>query len=1047
MTINATATFNGDSVAARAEYFCGPERDDQEGAGPGREDYYIGAVDDRGGSAWIGQGAEHLGLTGKPVTTSDFADVFGGIDPTTGERFIKNKSKPQLDKKPFGDDERAGIEIALNVDKSISALYAIADIDLKQQLEKAMFEANDAMFNHMVKEGYFKARTGKAGEGVKISIPGVIAARFLHCTNRNQDTHLHIHLEISSVVFDETGKARKLDPLEVVKRQKEIGYLYDVFLTEELNKLGISLSENEHGVKAAGFDEDFLNDFSSRRLEIMAKRKAVGATGKGTRELSNQIALGTRKEKDNALNQADLFEEWKARAREFGYSEAYIAEQAALGHEFREQIKTDELESLLLNGRSTFTGYDLDRVATRFAIGRGGIDAIAQVRSDMIERCDLIRLPNAEYTTRQVFESEKAVLKSAMGRAGEATHTIAESKVTAIVQAIRAEAKRREIEAGRDPEAVNGLNPEQENALYYLTSRSGGIAVLEGAAGTGKSFTMKAVKRAFEGDGFNIMGLAPSGKAAEELESGSEIKSSTIHSLLLRLENGKADLSSNDVLVLDEAGMADSVTLARLADYAHEAGAKLILTGDSEQLDAVGTASLLRSVGDEIGRANLVRIARQKDETRRSVSENFFARGYRHDENGKQIGIKLEAVAAKEAISTMVNEGLIAKGKTPDEVLEIAVEKYLVNSAARGFSESLLLADSNAEVTELNDRIRQRLVEDGKLDATKAVAVTFEDDRGKERREQIMPGDRVMCRKNNKDLGVSNGSLATVESIDQNGNLAIRLDGTDEHVNIDLNEYRNLDLAYAMTVHKSQGMNVDRCVYMVTERSNNRSMYVAYTRSREGGEFVTAESYDDVIKLAEKTGAKQTSLDAYKEVTRKRGAKELTVTNPLIDGLRKTAAASQAAAAKENDKDDDLAVTTRILSDEFRYGVAGDLDKDTWHGNDVALTDDDRQVIEHWKDKEAERMRQAEREQETATTEREPGELCGTDQGEDFNPAEWQDAPDIEDSEAEQAEQAESAADHETSADKAKDDDNYLPPPPPPPPPEPENEDDGMSMG
>src|SRR5690606_31833534 len=129
--------------------------------------------------------------------------------------------------------------------------------------------------------------------------------------------------------------------------------------------------------------------------------------------------------------------------------------------------------------------------------------------------------------------------------------------------------------------------------------------------------------------GCRVLGLAPSGAAAAELQNSSGIDSRTIHSLLIRLENDspqqRFSLTPNDVIIVDEAGMVDTRTLHKLTGFVEKAGAKLVLVGDSKQLEAVGSASTLHMLTHQLGAGRLEQIARQRNQDDRNISQAWFS--------------------------------------------------------------------------------------------------------------------------------------------------------------------------------------------------------------------------------------------------------------------------------------------------------------------------------------------------------------------------------------------------------------------------------------
>lgn len=921
MSVVALSHFGSGAVGERADYFCGEDAtatDEREGSGlgsGGSEDYYVGAVDDLGGSAWIGGGAEALGLSGRGMTKADFSAVFSGCDPETGERLRQGTAK---------DNERAGYEMALNVDKSLSALYAIVDSDAKRDIEQAILTAHDKTFDYLCSHGFFNTRRGKGGH-IKEPTGNVVAARFLHGTSRNKDPHLHVHCEIASIVQNETGGWTTLDASELYKRQSEARYLFDIALAENLKTLGLSISENDSGVTVRGINEDLLKEWSSRRREIVEELESIGLSGYGNREANMKVTISGRASKDEALNRDDLYRVWHSRAKDYGYSEDFIDSQKALGDDLSTSIKLEEVEADLLKNRSVFNSRDFDRVAARLTVGRGSFETVADTRRDLVNSLDVVRLKGDFYTTRKMVECETAVMRSAIGRQDEQFHRLDLAQVNGVL-------------ADRFPT----LRDEQYRAVVHLTADSGGLAVMEGAAGTGKSFTLKAVRELYEENGFKVRGLAPSGKAAAELQDGSGIQSQTAHSLLLGLEEGKETLTEKAVLVLDEAGMVDSMTLARLTDYAHEAGAKLILSGDSRQLEAVGTANLLRDVGTEIGSAELIQIARQKDPARKAISQQFFE------------------AQGKSAITGMEAQGLIRQADSVADQMREAVDLYLTNSEARPASESLLLADGRDQVNRLNDLVRQSLMERGILDKEQAVKVSLTDDSDREHDEYLMPGDRIMFRQNNREMAVTNGTTGTVEMVDP-ARLVVRLDdeaGTLKTV--DLTEYNRLDLAFAMTVHKSQGMTVDKAVYVTSDRTDNRAAYVAYTRARSGAEFVTTHGPEELEKACSRQTEKTSVIGAYRD--------EDTGANPMLEALRDQAAASAQIATMENNAD--LVASHRVLDAVYRDGVKDDLEG-VYSGPELALSSAQKSSFEAWIQKHVQPQRSSEEvqpEPQSATT-------------------------------------------------------------------------------
>ena len=201
----------------------------------------------------------------------------------------------------------------------------------------------------------------------------------------------------------------------------------------------------------------------------------------------------------------------------------------------------------------------------------------------------------------------------------------------------------------------------------------GNIACMTGKAGTGKSTTLDACRLAWELSGKTVLGCALAGNAAEELRSASGIESRTLHSTLYQIEKGWLKMTPRHVMVLDEAGMVPTRLMAKLIEEVEKAGAKLVLVGDADQLQAIGAGGPFKSIAERIGQCELAQIRRQREQWRRDTVDQF-SRGQ-----------------AKEALTTYAAKGQLHVTKTREEALAALVERWkadkgIEQAAGRAFT-------------------------------------------------------------------------------------------------------------------------------------------------------------------------------------------------------------------------------------------------------------------------------------------------------------------------------------------------------------------------
>ncbi|THG78384.1 hypothetical protein E5198_15735 [Pseudomonas sp. A-1] len=666
--------------------------------------------------------------------------------------------------------------------------------------------------------------------------------QYLHFTSRDLDPHLHVHLEIPNMVQAPDGGWLSLDASELFDRQREIALLFDAALAHALRRdvpeLAVSLYNDLElfGLMVAGIGEEQIRQFSSRRAQILSCVQEMAESGAAAKRAAAKRTRNRKQAVDTTL----LRQQWSEALTDIHLAPAERQPPSLL-----------LLETLLFKGGSVFDRLALDRLAAQLAIDHGGLDGLEILRSELIRQMRIIPLPISNgrqlYTTLDMIEMERDLLHFASASRFAPQFALQSSSVTAALASFQSQ---RGFE----------LRDEQAHAVHHA-AQGNRLALVQGAAGVGKSASLAALKIAYETDGRRVIGLAPSGAAAAELEKSSGIASSTIHALLMKLELGKGDkrfqLQAGDVLIVDEAGMIDTRTLHRLASHASQAGAKLVLVGDERQLEAVGSASTFAMLGQQIGRAEIIEIARQADPADRAISQTWY-----EGEPGQ-------------ALQMMQNRDLLRISGDHPTSERLLADALQLTAGGSDWQQVLLLADRNQDVRQLNERVREARLAAGEIEATKERIVRVELPKQGSAQLRIAPGDRLLLRKN-AELGgqrLYNGDRAVLMGIDERPGttadmapevtLRLRLDRGSQEITVPLSEYAAFQHGYAMTVHKSQGLTVDHALYLGSAMSTRRAAYVAFTRARQPSRFYL--DADDYLTFARNTASfrsKACALDA-----------------------------------------------------------------------------------------------------------------------------------------------------------------------------------------
>ena len=447
----------------------------------------------------------------------------------------------------------------------------------------------------------------------------------------------------------------------------------------------------------------------------------------------------------------------------------------------------------ITRSQATFTTRDLATFAFRHSDGKDQFD---QVMGAVRASPELVALgkdgrDQERFTSRDMIAVENRLERAGDELAGRGEHSVGDRQRDAAIGAAEARGL--------------VLSREQRDAFDHVTGDAG-LASVVGYAGSGKSAMLGVAREAWEGQGYTVRGAALSGIAAENLEGGSGIRSRTIASLEHAWGQGREQLGPRDVLVVDEAGMIGSRQMERVLSQARDAGAKVVMVGDPEQLQAIEAGAAFRSVTERHGAAEITEIRRQREDWQRDATR------------------ALATGRTGEAIHAYDGKGMVHAADTREQARGELVDGWDRARQAEAGSTRIILTHTNAEVQSLNGEARDRLRASGDL----GDDVTVKAERGE---RQFATGDRIMFLRNERGMGVKNGTLATIERVSPEG-MAVRLDDG-RGVAFDTKDYAHVDHGYAATFHKSQGVTVDRAHVLATPGMDRHSAYVGMSRHRD----------------------------------------------------------------------------------------------------------------------------------------------------------------------------------------------------------------------
>lgn len=835
---------------------------------------------------WLGSGLHALGngeiRLGDVVGEQQLALLLGtGSDPVTGEPL--GRAFPVHDAKDdeYGSNARlsarravAGYDLTFSVPKSVSALWGVADEGTQALIVEAHHRAVADVMDLVEREVAATRRGVSAGGGAvaQADVVGVIATAFDHWDSRLGDPQLHTHVVVSNKVrTTEDGRWRSLDGRPLHASVVALSEHYNAVLADRLTRtFGVEWEQRTRGDnrssswELAPVPDELVHEFSSRSrgIELETDRLVEAYVREhGGRPSSAAIirframaTLSTRPEK-TIRSLADLTQEWRGRAGQIlGTGAPEWARQITGQRGARPMpaalLRADDIPldvagqvaaavvEAVSEKRSTWRHWNLWAEASRQTMGWrfqtaddreqvvGLIVAEAKDRSVMLTPPDLAQVPEmfrrtngtSRFRPHHSTTYSSADLLAAEDRLLE----LSRFKDAPIVGADRV------ARAASTEDGQHRLSESQADALAKVSTSGRQLDLLVGPAGAGKTTAMHALQWAWRAEHGreSVVGLAPSAVAAQVLAEDLGIECENTAKWLHEYDRGRVGLRGGQLVIIDEATLAGTLTLDRISRTAAEAGAKVLLVGDWAQLqsvDAGGAFSLL--VSERLDVAELTDVHRFVSEWEREASLDLrFGRS--------------------EVIGVYAEHDRLKKGTT-DEMTDAAYAAWRADT--RSGRSSVLVTEAARSVLELNKRARAERILDGDTRASTEVRLVDG--------SHASEGDLIITRRNDRRLKplrggwVRNGDRWQILSVGRDGSAEVRRVSGTGHGTVRLPASyvaEHVDLGYAVTAHRAQGITVDTSHVVVSGTTTRENLYVSMTRGREcNTAYVALDQPDD----------------------------------------------------------------------------------------------------------------------------------------------------------------------------------------------------------
>ena len=820
-----------------------------------------------------------LGLSAdRPVARGELRALMQGVSPADGSAIRRVGS----------DGSRvAGIDMMFSPPKTVSALWASASDYRRAQIEGAHTRAVRSALERTEREVELVRRKS---EGVVRfeKAQGLLAAEFTHTSSRLAqdqeaggvpDPQLHSHVVVLAAERTD-GQLAAVESRQLYRAAREHGAWYRGELAANLRDLGLDVErrtgKGERYFEVRDVSMELAERWSTRAQDVdRASRAFRQRYGREPRagELGS-LTLETRGSKTAAAT-VDVNEAWRAVGEEYGQTaertEALFNDRGlATGAQVDPRR---ELLEAVTEQRSMITERELRARAYELSVGVSRPAEADSLVRDLHRSGELLQLEGGMWTTRSLREREQHTVQIAKDRVNEHAAPVSEQTL-----------RQARLETARE---IGGpLTDEQRHALDQITG-PGGVSVLVGQAGSGKGVVIATASEAWRKEGYAVIGTAIPGATAKRLGADAKLERSlTTDALINRVENGDIHLDAKTVVVMDEAGMADSKRLPRLVELTAAHDTKLLLAGDPAQLSSIGAGGLFTQLQANAPTAELSEVHRA-----------------RHDWE-KQAWTEVRNGEATRALARYRAHDRLHIHDTREQAARAMVESWDATRRSLPAGQAVMITDaSNAERDQINALAQEHRASAGELGSHQVELP------GKP--YGLAAGDEIIFTAQHYPPGeqrVENGITGTITNTSRDEHTPEVTIKTRENpsrdVQVNTREFQELSLGYAVHVYKAQGLTTERASVLTGGWQTDReSTYVALSRARDqtdiylsredlGQDGLDPETIEHLAQLMQQSHAQEATIthepaaDRPHDLARHTGHRSLEATpslNPTQD--------------------------------------------------------------------------------------------------------------------------------------------------------------------